>query len=253
METPETRAKLASAIRDLQSKGDTATIDRLVRAYKAKYKPQSDADSLTGSGVGSLPVIKQATQFGAGVGSAIGGAGLNLGKAFLKASNVAGNLMGAPRDQYNPAIEKLDQINSEIFQKPAQKELSTTGGKIGSVVGEVAPYVATGGTTSAITNAMTAPIKGFAGAGLARTLAGAGTEALSNAGLTYALSGGDTQQAKNSALTAGVLKGIFSGANELAKATGLPSKLMGGIYKADKKEIAKTRRLLLRFLPVQHL
>lgn len=42
METPETRSKLAGAIRQLQSKGDTATIERLVSAYKTKYKtPQA--------------------------------------------------------------------------------------------------------------------------------------------------------------------------------------------------------------------
>lgn len=37
-ETPETREKLGNAIRDLQAKGDTQTIDTLVNAYKQKYK-----------------------------------------------------------------------------------------------------------------------------------------------------------------------------------------------------------------------
>lgn len=38
METTETRAKLANAIRDLQAKGDTETINHLVSAYKVKYR-----------------------------------------------------------------------------------------------------------------------------------------------------------------------------------------------------------------------
>jgi hypothetical protein len=37
-ETPETRAKLAEAIRTLQAKGDTQTIESLVSAYKTKYQ-----------------------------------------------------------------------------------------------------------------------------------------------------------------------------------------------------------------------
>lgn len=38
METPETRAKLADAIRKLKKNGDEATIKKLVGAYKTKYK-----------------------------------------------------------------------------------------------------------------------------------------------------------------------------------------------------------------------
>lgn len=39
IETPETRKKLADALRQLQARGDTASINRLVGAYKAKYQP----------------------------------------------------------------------------------------------------------------------------------------------------------------------------------------------------------------------
>lgn len=38
METADTRAKLANGIRQLQASGDTASIDKLVSAYKAKYQ-----------------------------------------------------------------------------------------------------------------------------------------------------------------------------------------------------------------------
>src|ERR1035437_4859672 len=54
---------------------------------------QPQGATLTGADnpVGSLPVIKQLTQFGAGLGSATIGAGLNLGKALFKGAQGIAN------------------------------------------------------------------------------------------------------------------------------------------------------------------
>ena len=127
METTETRAKLADAIRDLESRGDTATIGRLVSAYKQKYrtpqKPQSVLPSLTEKGIGSLPGFKQATQFGVGVGSAIGEAGLGLGQLALRGLNKVGNVLGTGKNQYDPVIQQMENIKQKVFKEPYQKEL----------------------------------------------------------------------------------------------------------------------------------
>lgn len=47
METPETRAKIANAIRQLESSGRQVEIPALVSAYKAKYKAQTPASEST--------------------------------------------------------------------------------------------------------------------------------------------------------------------------------------------------------------
>ena len=96
----------------------TAPIKMTRAEYEAKYgavqQPSAETSSLTASGAGSLPVIKQLTQFGAGLGSTLGQTGLGLGQTFLKGANVVGNVLGTPTDQYNPLIKGIEDIKQKL-------------------------------------------------------------------------------------------------------------------------------------------
>src|SRR4051812_32769914 len=80
-------------------------------------KSQISQPTLTGADnpVGSLPVIKQATQLGTGIGSAIGSAGLNVGKALLKISHPIASLLGVGKEN-EETQQGLDTINQKVFQ-----------------------------------------------------------------------------------------------------------------------------------------
>lgn len=210
---------------------------KMTRAeYEAKF---GNGNSITDTKIGGLPVVKQLNEFGVGAGTAIAKGGLNLGKAFLKGSNVISNAMGNPKNQYDPLINKIENIKQKVYTDPFKKELNTGFGKTGKVVGEVAPYIAGAGTTSALSNVATKAVPVFKGAGIARTLVGAGTEGIANFGQALAFSGGDTKEAKRAGLTAGLFKGATQGTGEITKAIKLPQKLMSGVYKTDKKEVAE--------------
>lgn len=247
METAATRAKLADAIRQLQSSGQASTIPSLVSAYKTKYQSSTPTETapiapvvpmqqtLTGSDnpVGSFPVIKQATQIGTGIGTAIGKAGLNIGKALVKLSSPVANLMGLGQENKDLS-NQIDTLSNNIFQQPFQQELNTVGGQIGNAIGTIAPYVATGGTTSALANKATSAVSKYGA--VARVGAGAGTEALANYGVGYALSGGDKKQALIQAATAGFLKAGTGTIGELANKGKVPENLMTHIFRTTKKE-----------------
>lgn len=195
--------------------------------------------SLTDSGVGSIPVIKQATELGAGIGTAIGKTGLNVGKSFFNLaqgiSNVGSKIFGGQAADYSSLIQGIDTISNNIFQKPFEKELGTLSGKTGNIIGAAAPYVASGGAIADVANAAS---KAVAGSGaVARTLAGAGTEALANFGQGYALSGGNTKEATIQGVTAGVLKGGTAGVGELANKIKFPESMVGKVFKTDKREV----------------
>lgn len=204
-------------------------------AQKLTNKPKQK--SLTEGKVGSLPVIKQGTQLGVGIGTSLGKQAINIGKSFLGAADLVSRGLGIG-SQYQPAIQKLEKVKQQMYVDPFQKEQESGFGKVGTGIGVLVPYIATGGGISSVANATTKGITGFKGAGLARTLAGSAVEGLGGAGVTYGVSGGDLKQTKNAGLLTAGLSGVVRGAGEIAKATGLPSKLMGGVYKSDKKEIA---------------
>lgn len=89
-ETPESRANLANAIRGLQAKGDTNTINQLVTAYKAKYQatkpslsPGSQFPTPTLEGVGKVVnSIFPGKQVGEAIGT-LGGLGVTAAKEKL--------------------------------------------------------------------------------------------------------------------------------------------------------------------------
>lgn len=238
--------------------GPSATGGKPPLASFAKPKPISSVLSpkptgptLTGpdNPVGSLPVIKQLTEFGTGVGTSVIKGGLNLGKAFMKASQGVADLgtkvFGAPKQDYSPVIDNLDKIAKEGYTDPFKKELDTGLGKTGEVVGALAPYLESGGTISKITNKATDAVSGAAELmsptskvvpALARIFTGATAEGAQNYILGYALTGGDQKQALTQGLTAGILKGATSSVAEVMKGAKVDEKLMNTIYKSDKRE-----------------
>ena len=145
-ETPETRDKLANAIKDLQSKGDTESISSLVSAYKSKY--QTSSATYPGK-----PIVEGAQNFAKSIGEVSQGAIKGVGKTALNTLDVATSLgqgflhlaTGQPTAdiQKKSTIPILDPSTpsgsfTQNFLKPA-----TTPEKIG-YYGETAAEVAQG-------------------------------------------------------------------------------------------------------------
>lgn len=196
-------------------------------------KPEATPQYLTDSPTGSLPVIKQLTEFGVGVGTQIGKTGLNLSKFLLKLSSPVAKLLGVDQENKD-AQAAVDTISNEIFQKPFQQELDTTAGKIGEVTGEVAPYIATGGATSAVSNAARNAVAEYGA--VPRVLAGAAGEALANFGTGYAFTGGNEKKALTQAAVSGFLKLASGTVSEIVNKAELPEKLMTNIFRTSKRE-----------------
>ncbi len=155
METEETKQKLANAIKDLEAKGDTATINVLVSAYKQKYRTpqttQSVSDSLwtkmgQAKGFGEkfdtlLQSGANATKNipGAKLGKAVGESIYGLGTAGKKA--LTGDFSGA--SQTIRDVEKgqnKEEITGDIIKAislPASFAVNPVSaiGKIGAGAG----------------------------------------------------------------------------------------------------------------------
>lgn len=165
------------------------------------------------SGVGSLPGIKQLNQFGVGVGTEIGKAGIGLGQTFLKASQYLSNkVLGTDKNVYNPLISGMDTIKQNVYDKPFQAEKSTIPGKVGTLVGAAAPFVATTPAVTAGQEFLQGATKADKILGSTRAIpylvekfAQATPEALVSGGTEYAVSGGDKKKAIETGATAGVL------------------------------------------------
>lgn len=184
--------------------------------------------------------------FGVGVGSALGKTVFNIPKAIIQGTESLLNLGAGetPRVDFSGATNALENAKNAIYQKPFEQQLNTISGKGGEIVGTVAPFLMTGGATSALANSA-AGARVFQGAGFlpaaSRVLAGAGTEALTAGAQGYLYSGGDTQQAKTAAIFGGATKGLFSGIGEVANAAKVPQAILGPVFKIDKTE---ARRIL---------
>lgn len=170
--------------------------------------------TLTGADnpVGSLPVIKQLTQFGVGLGTQVGKAGIGLGQTFLKGANVISNIMGNPKDQYNPIIKTMEDIKTGIFEDPYKKELSSFAGKAGQLTGDVAVFAEGNAPITKGQQFLSGAEKGLnisnkiINYGLKKT-AQIVPEAIGMGGIQYATSGGDAKEAG----TVGVVSGVLSG------------------------------------------
>ncbi len=106
METSETRQKLADAIKQLQAKGDTPSINRLVSAYKNKYQTPQITETaqdtqpqrgIVGSALNTL-LVKPAARFAEAVGrTGILGQTIKTGYEEMVGQNQELKLPGAER------------------------------------------------------------------------------------------------------------------------------------------------------------
>lgn len=175
--------------------------------------PEKKSTSLTDSPVGKIPVIKQATQFGVGVGSELGKAGIGLGQTFLKGANVVSNLMGNPKDQYNPIIQKMEEIKTAVFEDPYKKELGTLAGKAGQLTGDIAVFAEGNAPIAKGQQYLSGATKGL---NVSNKVINYGLKKISQilpevvgmGGIQYAVSGGDAKEAGTVGVVSGVLSGI---------------------------------------------
>lgn len=191
---------------------------RMTRAeYDAKYNPKPKAvlPGLKGENAVSS-VAKGITDFGVGVGSAIGKTGFGLGEAALKGAGYVAGKLGD--DKGKKVLQDLaggvKKISTAIYDQPQFLEArQSIPGMTGTGVGNIAAFVA---PSSKVTKAQSLITKGVSaipavgkGAQVARGTLGilgrAVPEAVSAGGITLAQTGGDTEQAKRNALIGGGL------------------------------------------------
>lgn len=194
--------------------------------------------SVTEQGIGGLPFVKQATEFAAGAGTAVGKAALGIPEAGLRIAGAGAGMVGASGAQsaLTGAAEKVKGISQAIYEEPSAVA-NTPSGTAGKVVGTVAPYLMAGGPISSLANKSSGLLKG-AGvlSAVGRTATAATTEGLLNYGLAYGLTGGDTETAKWAGITAGTLKAATAGTGEVLKGMKADEALMNTIYKTSKDE-----------------
>jgi hypothetical protein len=196
METPETRAKLANAIQTLRSQGRESEVLGLVNAYKAKYK--APAQETTVAGGGNVPVVKQLSDVGVGIGSTIGKTVLGAVQAPLRISSALGRAVGADTQYVDKAVLGIEKAKQAVYQKPFEQQLSTASGKVGQAIGTVAPYLATAGAVNPLTaNLGTIP----------RVLARAGADVA----VSQAQSGGDLKTGLATGVSSGVADAVLGG------------------------------------------
>lgn len=171
-ETPETRAKLAGAIRELEAKGDTGAINTLVTAYKTKYKtghssPQPEKEGSFLSNLVSDPLKTLILGPGVHAGQALG-AGILKGTNALGLTNVSnermakaaaqpvqfGNLQIEGQKQFGEGGEMQilgDIAKSASYLAPAGKAAKTIGNL---AKGKVLRSTVEGATTGALGGAL---------------------------------------------------------------------------------------------------
>lgn len=234
------------------SNGFTAYSPTTAPVPLATSATPNQVGGLTSGGIGSLPVLKQITQLGTGIGSGVG-------QAALGTLSGAARLVGGIQDLFGKGIDKItgakntqaggtdarniandiDTAKTDIFQKPNQDELNSIPGAIGNVVGQATPYaVGTGEANANVGTGVKGLIKGVGALpALARTVAGAVTEAGLNTGEGYLVSGGNKKAATTQGITAGLLDGVTSGVGEVANILKAPEGFMMKVFKATKSEV----------------
>lgn len=176
------------------------------------------------------------TQFGVGVGSAIGRGGLGLAELGLKGAEFGARKIGAENtaDFLKHASQKPDLIAREIYDKPFADKKDTASRKAGEFIGIGAQFMA---PTSSILKGQQAlqvlakpltsatqgvPVLG----GLTRAGVGASArfvpEALGSGAVELARTGGDLESAKEAGILSGGGVTLMAGAGSLARATFWP-------------------------------
>lgn len=115
-ETPDTRLKLATAIQQLQAKGDTNTINQLVAAYKTKYK------------TGQPTVGQRVGQDIQSAGQQVAGAITGQGNPIVRGFQAAGAAFGA-----------VPQVAADVLPSPlrsAAQAVLNAPGQIANWLGE---------------------------------------------------------------------------------------------------------------------
>lgn len=202
METPETRAKLANAIQTLRSQGRENEVQSLVEAYKVKYKSQPVVQEnklqIPQAGGGNIPVVKQLSDVGTGIGTAIGKTVVGAVQAPLRIASGLGKLVGANTKYADKYVGALDKAKANIYDKPFEKQTASVSGKIGTGIGTVAPYLIGAGVVNpATTNLGTIP----------RVIARAGTDIA----LSQAQTGGDAKTGLATGVSSAISDAVLGG------------------------------------------
>lgn len=161
------------------------------------------------------------TNFGVGIGSGIGQAGLGLGQAFLKLSGKVGGVMGYDENQYSGLIDNLEKLKKKIYVEPFEERLKTTSGSLGKTTADIATFLEGSnpitkgqdflrGLTSSVAEK---GIPGFIGRTASRVI----PEAIGTGITEYGISGGDWEKAKTSAEFAGAASGVLGAAGDLSR------------------------------------
>lgn len=207
---------------------DSLTIGKkMLEKYPQYSSKVNKSNFLTDSKTGKIPVIKQATQLGVGIGTELAKAGLGLGQTFLKGANLVSRGLGMG-NQYDPLISGIEKIKQDVYTKPFQQEKESISGKIGTGVGVLVPFIATGrpitssqsflkgvvseGTKNIVNTALRTTFRG----GL-NILARGIPEAIGSGAVQYGISGGNLQEAKDVGLISGAFSGGLGLVGDIAK------------------------------------
>lgn len=150
---------------------------------------------------GNIPVVKQLSQAGVGIGSALGKFALGVPEAAVR---LAGPKVlkdfGYDPSLAGKAADKIKDVSNKIYDDPFRGDLDSTSGKVGTVVGNVIPYALGAGEVNAATKALP-----FATRVLARTAP--------DVALSLAQSGGDVKTAGATGVASAAANAIIPGPN----------------------------------------
>lgn len=191
--------------------------------------------------------INALSRFGIGLGTEVGKAGLGIGETALKGFSA---LTGVSTQ---PVQEQLQNIKSNVFEKPYEEETSTLTGGLGTLTGKAIPFVATGGAVTKGQEFLTGATQGI-GKGkvvpyLIQKFAQVAPEAVVSGATEYAVSGGDKQTALATGAGAGILSGLTHVGSDIYRQI-IPAdvktnvlKSLGMSGKVNLKDVATGKKL----------
>lgn len=148
-----------------------------------------------------IPVVKQLSDFGVGVGSAVGKLGIG---AMQGASKLVGGALPGLKPATSKFSERLGEVKKQVYDDSFAEQKSSVSGKTGEVVGNIAPYMATAG----IVNPATANLPRFAQI-LARTAP--------DIAIAFGQSGGDAKTTGVTGVTSAIANAILPGSAQATK------------------------------------
>jgi len=124
------------------------------KAARLGVKPAGVNNYQVDSAVANVPVIKQLSSAGVGIGSALGRTAIGALQAPLQVAKGLGKLVRADTSGAEKMIGGLEKVKQNVYQKPFEKQLNTVSGKIGTAVGTVIPYIAPVGAINKATQGL---------------------------------------------------------------------------------------------------